>query len=155
MRKRGRSEQIRAVHSSLLTVVSAMNRPERDERLIGAAGISLDRALFPLLVGIDRFGPIGVVDLAGRVGRDYTTVSRQVARLQSLGLVKRQPGKCDRRVSEAVVTRKGRTMSAAVDAARIRLGRALFAQWTDRDIAQLVRLVQKLAEAIEDMGTTS
>jgi len=60
--------------------------PQNDEALVRDAAIPLDRALFPLLVAVERFGPIGVVDLADRVGRDYTTVSRQVARLESLGL---------------------------------------------------------------------
>jgi predicted transcriptional regulator len=30
---------------------------------------------------VARLGPIGVVDFADRAGRDYTTVSRQVAKL--------------------------------------------------------------------------
>src|SRR6202167_3065123 len=84
------SLQLRELHRAVLDIVSAMNRPTRDEFLIQAAGIPLDRALFPLLVSVERFGPIGVVELADRVGRDYTTVSRQVAKLDSLGLVKRQ-----------------------------------------------------------------
>src|ERR1700709_1185300 len=61
-----------------------MNRPQRDTALIQEAGISLDRALFPLLMGIQRHGPIGVVELARLAGRDYTTVSRQVTKLESL-----------------------------------------------------------------------
>ncbi|MFK5143399.1 MarR family transcriptional regulator, partial [Klebsiella pneumoniae] len=77
-------------HGALIDIVGAMNRPQRDAMLIEAAGIPLDRALFPLLVGIERFGPIGVVEMADRLGRDYTTVSRQVAKLESLGLVARQ-----------------------------------------------------------------
>lgn len=113
------------------------------------AGISLDRALFPLLVGIERLGPIGVVDLADRVGRDYTTVSRQVAKLESLGLVQRQEGVEDRRVLEAMVTPKGKVMTDAVDAARERMGRAIFAKWKERDVAELVRLMQKFAADIE------
>jgi hypothetical protein len=74
-----RSERLRQLHGALLDIVSAINRPQRDEALIREAGIALDRALFPLLVGIERFGPIGVVELADRIGCDYTTVSRQVA----------------------------------------------------------------------------
>jgi len=150
-----RSEQIRALHGALLSIVSAMNRPERDERMIGEAGISLDRALFPLLVVIERFGPIGVVDLAGRVGRDYTTVSRQVARLQSLGLVTRRSAADDRRIREAVATSKGKAMTNAVDAARDRLGRALFAKWNERDVRELVRLMQKFAQDIDSEGPRS
>jgi len=143
------SLQLRALHGALISIVSVMNRPQRDEAMVREAGISLDRALFPLLVGIERLGPIGVVDLADRVGRDYTTVSRQVAKLESLGLVQRQEGVEDRRVREAMVTPKGKVMTDAVDAARERMGRAIFAKWKERDFEELVRLLQKFAKDIE------
>jgi predicted transcriptional regulator len=42
-----------------------------------------------LLVGVERFGPIAVVELADRAGRDLTTFSRQVAKLEELSLVTR------------------------------------------------------------------
>jgi DNA-binding MarR family transcriptional regulator len=104
--------------------------------------------LFPLLVGIERRGPIGVVDLADRVGRDYTTVSRQVAKLETLGLVERRAGDADRRVRQAIVTPKGKAMTDAVDAARERIGRAIFAGWDERDVEELVRLVRRFADAV-------
>jgi DNA-binding MarR family transcriptional regulator len=143
-------DQLRLLHGALLDIVGAMNRPQRDELLIKAAGIPLDRALFPLLVGVERFGPIGVVELADRVGRDYTTVSRQVAKLESLGLVKRQGSAADRRVREAVISPKGKAMTDLVDAARERIGRAIFRTWQATDIEQLVRLMRKFADAVKD-----
>ena len=142
------SEQIRELHAALLSLGDAMNRPDNDKRLLGEAGIALDRALFPLLVRIERLGPIGVVDLAARIGRDYTTVSRQVAKLQSLGLVNRQSGSTDRRVNEAVVTPEGKALTDALDAARDRLARMFFSKWSKQDFRELVRLVRKLAEQI-------
>lgn len=144
------SRQLRALHGAVLDIVGAMNRPQQDEMLIREAGIPLDRALFPLLVGIERFGPIGVVDMADRVGRDYTTVSRQVAKLESLGLVARQDSARDRRVREAVVTPKGKAMTDLLDAARERLGRAIFETWDAHDIDELVRLMRKFADALKD-----
>ena len=42
-----------------------------------------------------------MVELADRAGRDYTTISRQVAKLAELGLVDRRPSRADRRVKEA------------------------------------------------------
>jgi DNA-binding MarR family transcriptional regulator len=141
-------DQLRRLHSALLDILSVMNRPQRDEALIKEAGIPLDRALFPLLVVIERFGPIGVVDLADRVGRDYTTVSRQVAKLESLGLVERQGSVADRRVREALVTPKGKAMTMLVDAARERIGRGIFETWDTREIDELVRLMRKFADAI-------
>lgn len=142
------SHQIRVLHGALLDILIVMNRPERDEALIRLAGIDLDRALFPLLVGIERFGPIGVVDLAARAGRDHTTVSRQVARLASLGLVERRESTADRRVREAVVTRKGKAMTQMIDEARERMGRAIFASWDAKDIDDLTRLMRKFADAV-------
>jgi DNA-binding MarR family transcriptional regulator len=125
-----------------------MNRPQRDEMMVREAGISLDRALFPLLVVIERRGPIGVVELADRVGRDYTTVSRQVAKLEGLGFVERQAAAADRRVSQAAVTAKGKAMTDAVDQARERIVGAMFATWDDRDVKELVRLMQMFADAV-------
>lgn len=52
--------------------------PLRDEQILQAAGIQLEQMLFPLLVAVGRHGPVGVVELADHLGRDYTTVSRQV-----------------------------------------------------------------------------
>jgi DNA-binding MarR family transcriptional regulator len=141
-------EQIRALHEALIDIVSVINRPQRDETMVRQAGISLDRALFPLLVAVERRGPIGVVDLADRVGRDYTTVSRQVAKLEGLGLVERQSAAADRRVSQATVTAKGKAMTDAIDKARERLGRAIFATWDERDVEELVRLTRKFADAV-------
>jgi len=142
--------QIRDLHAALLDVVSVMNRPQRDEALIKEAGIPLDRALFPLLVGIERFGPIGVVELADRMGRDHTTISRQLARLESLGLVERKGSAADRRVREAAVTGMGKAMAALVDAARERLGRTIFETWNSQEISELVRLMRKFADALND-----
>jgi DNA-binding MarR family transcriptional regulator len=141
--------QIRDLHGSLLDIVGVMTRPQRDEVLIKEAAIPLDRALFPLLVHIDKFGPIGVVDLADRIGRDYTTVSRQVAKLQSLGLVERKADAKDRRIRESVITQKGKIMTKAVDAARERIGRRILDSWDPHDVAELVRLMREFANAIK------
>jgi len=138
-----------------MDIVSVINRPQRDEVLIKEAGIPLERALFPLLVSIERFGPIGVVDLADRIGRDYTTVSRQVAKLESLGLVARQAGAADRRVREAVIAPKGKLMTDAVDAARDRIGSAILGAWDINDIDELVRLMRKFADALNEDPPTA
>ncbi|TPM99820.1 MarR family winged helix-turn-helix transcriptional regulator [Mesorhizobium sp. B2-1-3A] len=149
------SDQLRQIHGAVLDIVGLMNRPQRDELLIRAAGIPLDRALFPLLVGIERFGPIGVVEMADRVGRDYTTVSRQVAKLESLGLVLRQASAADRRVREAVISPKGKAMTDLVDAAREKIGHAIFETWEARDVDELVRLMRKFADALGNVPETS
>lgn len=137
-----------ALHASLLEIATAMNRPERDEDLLALAGLTLERALFPLLVLVERKGPIGVVDLAASVGRDYTTVSRQVARLEELGLVERRAGSADKRVREAIITPRGKSATDALDAARETMALGLFQEWSRDDLDELVRLIGKLAEGM-------
>jgi DNA-binding MarR family transcriptional regulator len=136
------------LHRSLIDITSLMNRPERDVALLDKAGLSLERALFPLLVLVERMGPIGVVDLAGRVGRDYTTVSRQVARLEALGLVTRRPGAADKRVREAVITPHGKTATDALDAAREEMALVMFHDWRRKDFEDLARLMRMLADTM-------
>jgi DNA-binding MarR family transcriptional regulator len=141
-------DQVRALHEALVEIVGVLNRPQIDEMMVREAGLSLDRALFPPLVIIERRGPIGVVDLADRVGRDYTTVSRQVAKLESLGLVERKAAAADRRISLASVTAKGKAMTEVVDRTRERLFGAMFATWDDHDVEELVRLMRKFADGM-------
>lgn len=136
------------LHRSLIDLVGIMNEPERDAAMLEAAGLSLERALFPLIVLVERLGPIGVVELAGRVGRDYTTVSRQVARLEDLGLVSRRASAADKRVREAVITPQGKLATDAVDAARERMALALFSDWSRGDFDELVRLMRMLADGM-------
>jgi DNA-binding MarR family transcriptional regulator len=143
------SPRIRALHDALIRMASVMNRPDVDERLVREAGIALDGALFPLLVMVERFGPIGIVELAGRGGRDYTTVSRQVSRLERQGLVERRADEHDARVRAVVVTRKGKAMTDALDAARERMARALFADWSESEVDTLVSLLQRFARGLE------
>lgn len=141
--------QIRTLHDALIAIMRAMNRPQRDAALIAQAGIALDRALFPLLVGIERLGPIGIVELAEGTGRDYTTVSRQVTKLESLGLVERLASSTDKRVRMAAVTDAGHAMTARIDTARARIVRGIFADWDPADTDNLVRLMSKFAAALD------
>jgi DNA-binding MarR family transcriptional regulator len=141
-------EILRALHVALIDVVDEMNRPRRDDRLIQEAAIPLDRALFPLLVRIDRYGPIGVVDLADRVGRDHTTVSRQVAKLETLGLVARTASSADKRLRMSVVTSDGAAMIVALNAARERIANRVLAAWSDVELDELRQLLRRFADDI-------
>jgi DNA-binding MarR family transcriptional regulator len=139
------NKDIRDMHDALLDIIGFMSRPEPDVALMSEMAMPLERALLPLLVRIDRRGPIGVVELADVVGRDYTTVSRQVARLDELGLVVRRPGARDKRVREAEVTELGRDMADAVDRMREQLVGELLTGWTNAERRDLARLLKRMA----------
>jgi len=146
-----RKRKVGKLHEAMVDLFALMNRPQRDDALLKEARISLDRALFPLLVGIGRRGPIGVVDLAGGVGRDYTTVSRQVSKLERLRLIKRKPSPSDGRVNEAVLTREGRALIHALEAARLRLAAPILAKWSDKDFGDLLRLMRRFVDDLMEL----
>jgi DNA-binding MarR family transcriptional regulator len=137
---------MRGLHAAIVDLVDEINRPRRDDRLIAEAGIPLDRALFPLLARIARYGPIGVVELADRTARDHTTISRQMAKLEELGLIERRASATDKRVREATVSVKGRDMIGLLSAARERLANRILVDWTDADLDQLRKLLRRFAD---------
>jgi DNA-binding MarR family transcriptional regulator len=139
-------EDINELRGALLDLTGVLNRPQPDAALIAAAGIDLDRALFPLLARVERRGPIGIVELAELVGRDYTTVSRQIAKLESLGLVQRCPSPDDRRIRAAIITDAGRIMTTALDAARQKIVEGLLADWNEKEVHDLARLLRRFAD---------
>jgi len=138
--------QIRVLREALLDLTGVLNRPQPDAALIAAAGVDLDRALFPLLARIERLGPLGIVELAELAGRDYSTVSRQITKLEGLGLVARCASPHDGRVRAAVITAQGRVMTDALETARQKVIRGLLADWPDSDIDQLAHLLRRLAD---------
>jgi DNA-binding MarR family transcriptional regulator len=139
---------LRQLYHALFDLHAIMNRPQPGLVLMREAGISLDRALFMLLARIERRGPIGVVELAELSGRDYTTVSRQVAKLESLGLASRRTGTVDRRIREVAVTPEGLAMTGEVDRVRDNLLTAILATWSPSEMRELARLSRRLIDAI-------
>ena len=139
--------ELAQLRDALLDINGIFNRPQPDAALIALAGVDLDRALYPLLVRIGRRGPLGIVELAELCGRDYTTVSRQVAKLESLGLVGRRANAQDARIKEAVVTDAGQAMTQALDGAREKVFMAVLEGWDKQDVKDLSRLVRRLADS--------
>ncbi|QBD81082.1 MarR family transcriptional regulator [Ktedonosporobacter rubrisoli] len=139
-------KNIRQFYDALFDLIGLMNQPQRDSILLREAGVSLDRALFPLLVVIGLRGTVGIMELAGMVGRDHSTVSRQIATLGRLGLVTRLAGTSDRRERKVAATPEGLEIVKALDAARERLMQPILAQWDEQDWKTLVSLLRRFAD---------
>lgn len=136
-------------HGALLDIIGVMNQPARDEQLLQAAGVQLEQLLFPLLVAIGRRGPIGVVELADNLGRDYTTVSRQVKKLEAQGLAHKQPNAHDRRISEVTLSEQGQAIFAQIARARQKLMNQVLANWSPEEVQALFTLTRKYADSLQ------
>lgn len=143
------THNVDAIAAALMDLIGLLNSPRRDDVLLEAAGVALPRALFPLLVRIGASGAIGVGLLAEQVGRDHSTISRQVAALEKLGLVKRRASAEDSRINEAAITAKGNDTVARITKARRKLLGGLLSDWSEKERHDLARLNQKLADAMK------
>jgi DNA-binding MarR family transcriptional regulator len=136
--------------AALRDLMGLLNSPRQDDILLREAGVSIDRALFPLLVRIGAAGSLSVVELADQVGRDHSTISRQTSKLESLGLVSRRRGPRDQRLREAAITAAGESAVQAITAARRRLLGGLLADWSPEDREAVARLTRKLSDAMRE-----
>jgi len=136
------------LHAVLLQLNGYMNRPDVDQAFLTHAGVKLDRALFPLLTRIGLAHPISVVELANLVGRDHSVVSRQVAKLEALGLVERQAAKGDQRVRFLRPSANGQTMLDQFAVARRRLLAERLDDWTDDERSRLLDLLRRFVVTI-------
>jgi DNA-binding MarR family transcriptional regulator len=134
--------------SALIDLLGILNSPQRDEALLREAGVSLDRALFPLLVALGARGTLAVAELAELVGRDHTTVSRQLAKLASLKLIKRRDGTPDRRKTAAELTASGGEIVRRIALARRRLLAKALAGWSEADCRTLATLNRRFADTL-------
>lgn len=151
VREPQRAREFAALASAFADLTANLNQPQLHNRVLEEAGVSLDAALARLLFKIDRSGPIGVVELGDLVGRDHTTISRQVGKLVELGLVERHASEHDRRVSQTAVTAKGGRIVRALAAAHATLLLPAFDAWTDRDFADITRLMRRLADDVAQL----
>lgn len=135
--------------TALLDLMSFFSSPRRDDALLRAAGVKLDRALFPLLVRLAMCGPLSVAGLAAQVGRDHTTISRQLSKLEDMGLVSRQGVDPDRRVRTTALTPDGEAIVRAISATRERLLSTVLADWSEADRESLATLNRRFVDALK------
>jgi DNA-binding MarR family transcriptional regulator len=147
------THDIDAIAAAFMDLLGILNSPRQDDMLLDAAGVSLPRALFPLLVRIGASGAIGVGLLAEQVGRDHSTISRQVAGLEKLGLVKRRANADDSRINEAAITEKGKATVERITKARRKLLGKLLSGWSEKERHDLARLNRKLADAMRNASS--
>lgn len=138
-----------ALASALIELTGLLNSPRQDDVLLAAAGVALDRALFPLLVRLSATPSMSVAQLAAQAGRDPSTVSRQITKLEQLGLVERPPASQDMRVRAAAITDAGTRVVAALNDARRRLLSELMQDWSEAEQRMFPLLLKKFVVSMK------
>jgi DNA-binding MarR family transcriptional regulator len=114
----------------------------------GAEHRALDRAAYVILRQLDSHGAANVGTIAGLLGLDGSTVTRQVAAMERDGLVERRRDPSDGRGTLIVATTHGRALLRTVRRARYELYGRILADWSTQDRADLARLLHQLNESL-------
>ncbi|MGH8776347.1 MAG: MarR family winged helix-turn-helix transcriptional regulator [Jiangellaceae bacterium] len=125
----------------------------RLKRMTATGG--LDPALVGVLHEVTCSAPIRVSVLAETLRLDQSTVSRHVRSLEQLGLVERSGDPDDRRAALLSPTAAGRDQLTAIHSQRRALFRSATAEWSDEDRDHLARLIDRLAQDLDALGSTT
>ncbi len=118
------------------------------------AGIHLDRASYLALTTVGRIGPVRLSDLALELGVDVSTVSRQVAALETKGLFVRDPDPDDRRAVRLSLSPAGIELTERLRLAwRASVADAL-GTWTADEIDRFAPLIERFGTALVEEPST-
>jgi DNA-binding MarR family transcriptional regulator len=112
----------------------------------------MEPAAYGLLTVIRREGPIRLTDLAMNIGVGKPSVSRQIAFLESIGLVSKEADPLDGRAQAIRLTPKGEEKMHQVQDARREVFRERLGEWPVEDLQELARFMAKLNATYERDG---
>ena len=111
---------------------------------IEATGLRLEPAGAHLLSRLSFLGSVRLTVLAGSLGLDPSSVSRQVTALEKAGLLAREEDPSDRRATRLTLTSAGADVVASLQQARARALHRLTPDWSDSDIDALADRLARL-----------
>lgn len=109
----------------------------------------MEPAAYGLLAVIRREGPIRLTDLALNIGVGKPSVSRQIAFLESIGLVSKEADPLDGRAQSIRLTEKGEEKMHQVQDARREDFRERLAEWPVEELQNLAEYMAKLNSTFE------
>ena len=112
----------------------------------------MEPAAYGLLTVIRREGPIRLTDLAMSIGVGKPSVSRQIAFLESIGLVSKEADPLDGRAQSIRLTPRGEEKMHQVQDARRQVFRDRLSEWPVQELAELARYMAKLNSTYERDG---
>ena len=136
----------------MVTIVRELSLASTQERFIGAAGVSVERAGFGVLRCVSERGEVRVSELAQFLGVDTSTMSRHVKALEGGGLVVRAEDPLDGRAARVGLTPAGVEVLRLLREARNRYFTELLAGWSDGERAVLAPLLVRLANEVLERG---
>ncbi|HEY0222297.1 MarR family winged helix-turn-helix transcriptional regulator [Lactovum miscens] len=135
---------INQIFESLIAIVDFFNDPEQDEILLTKAGAAYDKNRLPIIVRVGRQNSLNVGELAKQLGKNHSSVSRQVDKLEAKGLLFSLTDSSDKRVHRVSLTPIGQALYQEINEARFELFDELFKGLKQEDITKLAESLEQL-----------
>lgn len=139
------------IFESLYDIVTFFNQPQQDRYLLDKAAVHLEPAALPIVVRVGKTPGISIGELADQVGRNHSSVSRQVDRLMGAGWLREAP-RNDQRVRRLLLTEAGQRGLMQIKVARETEFSRRLADYTPTEREDLNRVLRRLADTL---GTVS
>jgi DNA-binding MarR family transcriptional regulator len=111
--------------------------------LTAGLGPALHEATYPVLSGLARGGPRSAARLGHDIGLDRSVVSRHADRLQSAGLLRREPDPADKRASLLVLTGEGERVVVRMRARLAERFDTYLAHWPAEEAEAFARALRR------------
>ncbi len=129
-------------------VVTLLRRADFKRTLDGSQG-SMDRSAYLILKKLKEKGHPSIGDVADFFQLNYSTASRQVAALESHGLIRRFTERNDARVSLIEMTSVGAELLAEVHTKRLKEYEEILMEWTEEEMCVFAQLLSRLNRTLE------
>ncbi|WP_019909457.1 MarR family winged helix-turn-helix transcriptional regulator [Paenibacillus sp. HW567] len=137
------------IFKALIDLFSIINRTDRDKKMIAAAGVNLEAAAFRVFGGIAHLQQTSVGDLAVILGKNYSSISRQIDKLEAAGLVRTYPSNSDSRIRMSELTKHGEEINSIISLTRQHIMQEALEDWTIEEKNGLLNYLKRLFEALQ------
>jgi DNA-binding MarR family transcriptional regulator len=143
-----------AIQDAISTIVAWSTRNDVYQETMRRARCDLPQGPVWLLARLARSEPIRLSEVATAFGVDKSTITPQAQRLEREGLIARKPDPRDRRAALLHVTRTGHAALSRLHKTRASMFEEILADWPERERAQAVKVLTRLAGQLDDWMLT-
>ena len=112
---------INQIFESLVTIIDFFNDPEQDKVLLKRVGNLNDKNLLPIVVRVGRQPEISVGELARQLGKNHSSISRQVSKLEKKDIISSLTHSEDKRIRMLTLASEGEVIFYLITEVRYKL----------------------------------
>ncbi|GEO69500.1 MarR family winged helix-turn-helix transcriptional regulator [Levilactobacillus acidifarinae] len=135
------------IFEALFEVLTFFHQPQDERQQLRQAGTALEPAAMPIIVRAGQQPGVSVGELAGWIGRNHSSISRQVDRLIKTGWLT-EVERDDQRIRRIKLTEKGQRGLMQLKVARETEFSQRIQDYTPQQRADLLRTLRLLAKTL-------